>query len=125
LPNLYLVGLASTATAKDAPLKSAKNLFVDPLGGMSHLLGSGDVSSDAAIERLVRQRPACLLPMDEIGSWLQEGSGGRSRSAITTCTVHFSPTRPRTSLTARQSVGASGRGHIHRRAAQRQAAPGE
>ncbi len=64
--NLYLVGLASTATGKDAPLKAAKNLFVDPLGGMSHLLGSGDVSSDAGIERLVRQRPACLLPVDEI-----------------------------------------------------------
>jgi hypothetical protein len=25
--NLYLVGLASTATGKDAPLKAAKNLF--------------------------------------------------------------------------------------------------
>jgi hypothetical protein len=70
-PNLYLVGLASTGRGKDGPLKAAKNIFAS--SGMTHFLGAGDVSSDAAIERLIREKPACLLTMDEIGTWLQEG----------------------------------------------------
>jgi hypothetical protein len=65
-PNLYLVGLASTGRGKDGPLKAAKNIFAS--SGMTHFLGAGDVSSDAAIERLIREKPACLLTMDEIGT---------------------------------------------------------
>ena len=46
---------------------------------MTHLLGSGDITSDRGFEKLVRRKPACLLPMDEIGAWLEEGSGLEAR----------------------------------------------
>jgi Bifunctional DNA primase/polymerase, N-terminal len=72
-PNLYLVGLATTTAGKDGPLSAAINLLTT--AGMTHLLGSGDITSDKGFEKLVRRKPACLLPMDEIGSWLEEGSG--------------------------------------------------
>src|SRR6185437_14785998 len=49
-PNLYLVGLASTGSGKDAPLKAVKSLFI-------------------------RAGAACISAMDEIGAWLQESSG--------------------------------------------------
>jgi hypothetical protein len=71
-PNLYLVGLMDTGQGKDGPLSAAKSLLHST--GMRHLLGSGSISSDAAFEKLIRQRPAVLLPMDEIGAWLTEGS---------------------------------------------------
>ena len=76
-PNLYLIGLASTGSGKDAPLRAVKSLFTRH-GGMDHFLGGGDFSSDAAIEQLVRAQPCVICPMDEIGAWLQEGSARNS-----------------------------------------------
>jgi hypothetical protein len=73
--NLYLCGVASTGTGKDAPLSAAKNLFTACGGAIKGMLGSGDLSSDAVIERLMRARPSCLSTMDEIGAWLQDSSG--------------------------------------------------
>lgn len=72
-PNLYLIGLAGTTRGKDGPLSAAMNFLATT--AMTHLLGSGDITSDRGFEKLVRRKPACLLPMDEIGSWLEEGSG--------------------------------------------------
>jgi hypothetical protein len=67
---LYLVGVAPTGAGKDHPISAAKNLLM--YGNMAHLLGSGDYSSDSAMEKLTRHKPAHLAVLDEIGAWLQE-----------------------------------------------------
>jgi hypothetical protein len=67
--NLYLVGLASTAVGKDDPLDAAQVLLDEC--GMRHLIGPGDVTSDSAIETVLRVQPCFLMPMDEIGVFLQ------------------------------------------------------
>ena len=75
-PNLYLVGLASTGAGKDAPLSAVKAVFVEHGSStMRGMLGSGDLTSGPAIQRLVRARPASISPIDEIGAWMQDGSG--------------------------------------------------
>jgi hypothetical protein len=76
-PNLYLVGLAGTGEGKDVVPFAVKNILLRG-GGMDHMLGAGDLSSDAAIERIVRFKPGSVSPMDEIGAWLQEGAGRNS-----------------------------------------------
>lgn len=76
-PNLYLVGLGGTGSGKDAPLTAVVNLFTKG-GGMEHMLGAGDYTSDSAIERKVREKPSCVSPMDEIGAWLMGASAKNS-----------------------------------------------
>lgn len=73
--NMYLCGIASTGVGKDAPLSAAKSLFTTCQGKILNMLGSGDLSSDAVIEKLMRQRPSNLSTIDEVGAWLQESSG--------------------------------------------------
>jgi hypothetical protein len=76
-PNLYLVGLGGTGSGKDAPLRAVVNLFTRA-GGLEHMLGAGDYTSDSAMERKVREKPSCVSPMDEIGAWLMGGSAKNS-----------------------------------------------
>ena len=45
------------------------------------MLGSGDLTSGPAIQRLVRARPASISPIDEIGAWMQDGAA-RNASAF-------------------------------------------
>lgn len=78
--NLYLCGIAATGVGKDAPLSAAKSLFTACQGKILMMLGSGDLSSDAVIEKLMRQRPSNLSTIDEIGAWLQESSGRNAPS---------------------------------------------
>lgn len=73
--NLYLMGIAGPGFGKDHPLKALQNLLAD--AGMQHLAGPGDISSDSALEHIVRQRPCFVMPMDEIGVFLQ-ATGGRN-----------------------------------------------
>jgi hypothetical protein len=73
--NLYLIGIAGSGFGKDQPLKASQALLAD--AGMQHLIGPGDISSDSALEHVVRQRPCFMMPMDEIGVFLQ-ATGGRN-----------------------------------------------
>jgi len=68
-PNLYLVGLAKTGAGKDGPLSALRRFLLG-----SPFMGGDDLVSDAVIERTVREQPACVCPMDEVGAWLQEAT---------------------------------------------------
>lgn len=73
--NLYLIGIAGPGFGKDHPLKSMQALMADT--GLQHLVGPGDITSDSALEFVLRQRPCFVMPMDEIGVFLQ-ATGGRN-----------------------------------------------
>jgi hypothetical protein len=73
--NLYLIGIAGPGFGKDHPLKSMQALMAD--AGLQHLVGPGDITSDSALEFVIRQRPCFVMPMDEIGVFLQ-ATGGRN-----------------------------------------------
>lgn len=73
--NLYLMGIAGPGFGKDHPLKALQNLMSD--AGLQHLVGPGDISSDSALEHVLRQRPCFVMPMDEIGVFMQ-ATGGRN-----------------------------------------------
>lgn len=73
--NLYLMGIAGPGFGKDHPLKALQNLMAD--AGLQYLIGPGDISSDSALEHVVRQRPCFVMPMDEIGVFMQ-ATGGRN-----------------------------------------------
>lgn len=73
--NLYLMGIAGPGFGKDHPLNAIQNLMAD--AGLQHLVGPGDISSDSALEHILRQRPCFVMPMDEIGVFMQ-ATGGRN-----------------------------------------------
>jgi len=73
--NLYLIGIAGPGFGKDHPLKSMQALMAD--AGLQHLVGPGDITSDSALEFVLRQGPCFVMPMDEIGVFLQ-ATGGRN-----------------------------------------------
>lgn len=76
--NLYIVGVAGTGFGKEHVLKTLQTLAVD--SGFSWLIGPSDVTSGSAIEKIVRRRPAFIMPWDEMGVLLQSVNG---RSATT------------------------------------------
>lgn len=71
--NLYLAGLATTGFGKEHPLQAIQVLAHDT--GFSYLIGPGDVTSGAAIEKILRRRPNFIMPMDELGALLQSING--------------------------------------------------
>ncbi|MFC5584457.1 bifunctional DNA primase/polymerase [Nitratireductor kimnyeongensis] len=73
--NLYLMGIAGPGFGKDHPLKALQNLMAD--AGMQYLVGPGDITSDSALEHVIRQRACFVMPMDEIGVFMQ-ATGGRN-----------------------------------------------
>lgn len=76
--NLYLVAVAATGGGKDALLGAPRTLLAD--AGFRHLLGPGDFSSDAAIEKSLRARPSQLMPLDEFGKLTQAMMGRNAPS---------------------------------------------
>jgi hypothetical protein len=67
--NTYLVGVAGPGFGKDHPRKC-----VEMLGHMAKLpwlIGPNEVTSDSAIEKIVRRRPSFVMPWDEIGAVFQ------------------------------------------------------
>lgn len=79
--NLYLVGIGVSGSGKDHALNVVRTLPHD--ANIPFLLGPSDVSSDSAIEKAIRRNPCCVLPLDEIGIFLQgvsnKNSGGHER----------------------------------------------
>lgn len=76
--NLYIVAIAPTGGGKDALLGAPRTLLAD--AGFRYLLGPGDFSSDAAIEKSLRVRPSQLMPLDEFGKLAQAMMGRNAPS---------------------------------------------
>jgi hypothetical protein len=71
--NLYLVGIAQTGGGKDALVSAPKALLA--AAGFRHLIGPGDFTSDAALEKVVRARPVQVMCIDEFGKLAQAMMG--------------------------------------------------
>ncbi|CAN7604729.1 bifunctional DNA primase/polymerase [Bosea sp. LjRoot237] len=71
--NVYLVGLGASALGKGHPLKAIRTLANDC--GMLKLVSAGVPTSDSAVERILRQRPSVVMPLDEFGLLLQSVNG--------------------------------------------------
>jgi hypothetical protein len=77
--NLYIVAIADTGGGKDALIGAPRALLV--AAGFRHLLGPGDFSSDAAIEKSLRSRPSQIMLLDEFGK-LAQAMMGRNAPAF-------------------------------------------
>ncbi len=67
--NLYLAGIAGPGFGKEAPLQRLVRALHDT--DMAFLVGAGEVSSSSAIEKILRRKPAVVMPWDEIGDVLE------------------------------------------------------
>jgi hypothetical protein len=67
--NLYLAGIAGPGFGKEAPLQRLVKALQDT--EMAFLVGAGEVSSASAIEKILRRKPAVVMPWDEIGDVLE------------------------------------------------------
>ncbi|MND84216.1 hypothetical protein D3C80_761030 [compost metagenome] len=74
--NMYMVGVAGPGFGKEHPHKTLQTLALD--AGVQHIIGPGEVTSGTAIEKVVRKRPAFIMPWDEIGVVLQSVNGNGS-----------------------------------------------
>jgi hypothetical protein len=71
--NIYVVLVAGSGFGKDRPLKAMKQVAASV--GRGYLIGPNDVSSDSAIEYVLRHQPCLVLPLDEFGMVL--GASGK------------------------------------------------
>jgi hypothetical protein len=71
--NIYVVLVAGSGFGKDRPLKALKQVAASVKRG--YLIGPNDVSSDSAIEYVLRHQPSLVLPLDEFGMVL--GASGK------------------------------------------------
>lgn len=76
--NMYLIGIAGPGFGKDHPRKAIEALGYD--AQFNWLIGPNEVTSDSAIEKIVRKRPCFVMPWDEVGVMLQGVSGKQSQS---------------------------------------------
>lgn len=67
--NLYLIGIAGPGYGKDHPRKAIESLGYD--SNLQRLIGPNEVTSDTAIEKVLRRRPCFVMPWDEVGVMLQ------------------------------------------------------
>lgn len=74
--NLYISGVAPSGQGKNMGLEFTKMLLSN-VGG-KHLLGAGDMGSDAGITDHLQSRPSQLYIMDEIGGILKVINNGDS-----------------------------------------------
>jgi hypothetical protein len=63
--NIYIVLVAGSGFGKDRPLKAMKQVATSV--NLGRLIGPNDVSSDSAIEYILRHHPCLVLPLDEFG----------------------------------------------------------
>ena len=67
--NLYLAGIAGPGFGKEAPLQRLVKALQE--SDLAFLVGAGEVSSASAIEKILRRKPAVVMPWDEIGDVLE------------------------------------------------------
>ncbi len=76
--NLYLIGIAGPGFGKDHPRRAIETLAYD--AQFQWLIGPNEVTSDSAIEKVLRRRPCFVLPWDEVGVMFQGLAGRQSQS---------------------------------------------
>lgn len=76
--NIYMIGIAGPGFGKDHPRRAIEMLGHS--AAMPHLIGPNDVTSDSAIEKVVRRRPCFVMPFDEVGVLFQSMSGKNAAS---------------------------------------------
>ena len=76
--NIYMIGIAGPGYGKDHPRRAIEMLGHS--AGMSHIIGPNDVTSDSAIEKVVRRRPCFVMPFDEVGVLFQSMGGKNAAS---------------------------------------------
>lgn len=64
--NIYVMGVAESCAGKEHARRQIKRL-IEASGVRDKLLGGEDVTSDAAIESAIEQRPSILFLWDEVG----------------------------------------------------------
>lgn len=107
--NLYLVGLATTGSGKEA-LIGAPPAALDA-AGLGFLIGPGDFTSDSAIEVALRARPNFLAPIDEVGEFVgaaqHRNAAGFSRTIRKSLLELHSKSRPDGRWTGKQKADAT------------------
>lgn len=76
--NIYMIGIAGPGFGKDHPRRAIE--ILGHSAGLSHLIGPNDVTSDSAIEKVVRRRPCFVMPFDEVGVLFQSMGGKNAAS---------------------------------------------
>lgn len=76
--NIYMIGIAGPGFGKDHPRRAIEML--GHYASAQHFIGPNDVTSDSAIEKVVRRRPCFVMPLDEIGFMFQAMSGKNASS---------------------------------------------
>lgn len=76
--NIYMIGIAGPGFGKDHPRRAIE--ILGHSAGLSHLIGPNDVTSDSAIEKVVRRRPCFVMPFDEVGVLFQAMTGKNAAS---------------------------------------------
>lgn len=76
--NIYMIGIAGPGFGKDHPRRAIEMLGHS--AGLSHLIGPNDVTSDSAIEKVIRRRPCFVMPFDEVGVLFQSMGGKNAAS---------------------------------------------
>lgn len=74
--NFYIVGTGGSGVGKDHPLKCLRRALTEA-GAIDHL-GPGEIASDAGLSRMVIQKPACVIAIDEFGRILKVISDERA-----------------------------------------------
>ena len=73
-PNLYICNISKSGTGKQAGMEFLKNILIDI--GMTKVLGPSDIPSDAGLMDALCNKPAMLLPLDEISGVLSSANSG-------------------------------------------------
>jgi hypothetical protein len=107
--NLYLVGLATTGSGKEALIGAPPAAL--NAAGLGFLIGPGDFTSDSAIEVALRARPNFLAPIDEVGEFVgaaqHRNAAGFSRTIRKSLLELHSKSRPDGRWTGKQKADAT------------------
>lgn len=79
--NIYCLNVAGASAGKETARKYIKEIF--EACGCSNLCGTPKVSSDAAIETTMFENPAQMMPIDEIGRFLEAATSPKAPTFLT------------------------------------------
>lgn len=88
--NLYIGLVAETGAGKDAPLRYPSMVFQETgIERVKDRIGPSTWTSDAAIRRVLQQKPALIAAMDELGMWFKQVHDPRASAASTSAKSLF------------------------------------
>lgn len=73
-PNLYICNISKSGTGKNAGMEFLKNTLIDI--GKTNVLGPSDIPSDAGLMDALCNKPAMVLPLDEVSGVLSSANSG-------------------------------------------------